>query len=381
MNNFYFDNAATSYPKPETVYLAVVDAMRSVGASPGRGGYRQSLDASRLLFLTRELVASLFGVVDASRIIFTHSATEALNLALCGVLKAGDHVVTSSMEHNSLIRPLNRLREEVGIEYTVIQASNNGYIDPEDVRTVVTSKTRMIAVAHVSNVCGVIQPIDELSRIARDVGALFLLDAAQSAGTVEIDVQANGIDLLAAPGHKGLYGPQGTGFLYVAPSIALRPILAGGTGTASSKLEQPTDMPEGFEAGTHNLPGIAGLKAGIEFVKNVGVTALGEHERSLVGHLAESLLNNSFITIHGFSDLARHNGVLSFNVVGKDPSTLAYQLDQRFKIAVRAGLHCAPGAHKTIGTFPAGTVRISPGWFTSDEDIAFVSDAIVQCNS
>lgn len=353
--------------------------MRTVGASPGRGGYRQSLEASRILYSLRESVASLFAINDASRVIITHSATEALNIAVRGVLRAGDHVITSSMEHNSLLRPLHLLRQE-GVDCTVVQADSDGYLDPDDVRRVLTPRTRMIAVAHVSNVCGVVQPVDELARVAKESGALFLLDAAQSAGTLEIDVQATGIDLLAVPGHKGLYGPQGTGFLYVAPGISLTPLMAGGTGTSSSFLEQPTIVPEGYESGTHNLPGIAGLKAGIDFVKSVGVTNLGNHERKLVAGLSKSLLACSAVLLHGYSDPTRHNGVLSINIVGKDSSAVAFELDHAFGIAVRAGLHCAPSAHKTIGTFPGGTIRVSPGWFTTDEDIAFIFNAIVQCS-
>jgi len=376
--NLYFDNAATTHPKPESVYKDLCDTMRNVAASPGRGAYRQSLDASRILFSTRESVASLFNIDDASRVIFTHNATGALNLALRGLLESGDHVVTTSMEHNSVMRPLHSLQKQ-GVSYTVVQGSNDGFIDPAKLGKAMTSRTRIVVASHVSNVCGVIQPIEELAAIARAAGAFFLLDAAQSAGSINIDVQKFGIDLLAAPGHKGLYGPQGTGLLYVAPAVRLSPILAGGTGTDSTSLEQPYNLPDGFEAGTHNVPAIAGLKAGVDFVKNIGVENIGKHERRLVALLAESLMDNKYVTLHGYSDKTPHAGLLSFSIAGKDPSAVAFELDSRFGIAVRGGLHCASMAHKTIGTFPAGTVRLSPGWFTSDEDIAFVSDAIVQC--
>lgn len=376
--NLYLDNAATSHPKPDAVYQAVSDAMRNIAASPGRGAHRKSLDASRLLFSARESVASLFNISDASRIIFTYNATGALNLALRGLLQAGDHVVTTSMEHNSVMRPLHAL-SAAGVEYTVVQASSDGLIDPAEFRRAMTARTKMVVVSHVSNVCGVIQPVQELAAIAHSAGAFFMLDAAQSAGSVVIDVKALGVDLLAVPGHKGLYGPQGTGLLYVATGVPLRPIVAGGTGTDSTCLEQPYSMPEGFEAGTHNMPGIAGLKAGVDFVRSVGVDVIGRHEQRLASLLAESLLRNSSIKLYGYSDTIPHAGVISFSVAGKDPSDIAFELDQRFGIAVRAGLHCAPLAHKTIGSFPAGTVRIAPGWFTSDEDIAFASDAIVQC--
>jgi len=376
--SIYLDNAATSYPKPESVYQAVMHAMREVGASPGRAGHRRSLEATRIMFQAREAAATLFCVPDASRIIFTHSATEALNLALRGTLRPGDHVVTTSMEHNSLTRPLHLL-QKLGVEQTIVQAGPDGAIDPDDIRRAVMPRTRMIAIGHVSNVSGTIQPIDSISAIARAAGALFLLDAAQSAGSLPIDVVTSAIDLLAAPGHKGLYGPQGTGLLYVADHVALSPLLAGGTGTSSTSEDQPDTVPEGFESGTHNLPGIAGLKAGMEFVMEQGVAAIGEHERGLVTYAIELLQVVPQVTLHCPADPALRGAVLSFTVAGKDPTEVAFELDQYFDIAVRAGLHCAPRAHRTLGTFPGGTVRMSPGWFTTREDIAMFCEAVVQC--
>ncbi|MBK5275066.1 MAG: aminotransferase class V-fold PLP-dependent enzyme [Desulfuromonadales bacterium] len=376
--SIYLDNAATSYPKPEEVYQAVMNAMREVGASPGRGGHRRSLEAGRIVFQAREAAAALFCAPDSSRFIFTHSATESLNMALRGTLLPGDHVITTSMEHNSLARPLHLLQRQ-GVELTVVQAGPDGRVDPVNIRRVLTPRTRMIAVGHVSNVSGTIQPIEALSAIAREAGALFLLDAAQSAGCVPIDVIGSGIDLMAVPGHKGLYGPQGTGLLYVAPHVALRPLLTGGTGTNSTSEEQPVTMPEGFEAGTHNLPGIAGLKAGIEFVMKQGVAAIADHERALVCAARERLQALAGVTLYGPSDPVLRAAVLSFTIAGKDSSWVAFELDQRFDIAVRAGLHCAPRAHRTLGTFPGGTVRVSPGWFTSLEDIAMLVNAVEKC--
>jgi cysteine desulfurase family protein len=376
----YLDNAATSYPKPESVYQAVMHAMRDVGASPGRGGHRRSLEAGRIMFQAREAAAALFSVPDSSRIIFTHSATEALNMALRGILVPGDHVITSSMEHNSLARPLHLLQQQ-GILLTIIQAGSDGRIDPTDVARALTPQTRMIAVGHVSNVSGTIQPIAAIAAIAREAGALFLLDAAQSAGCVPINVVSCGIDLLAVPGHKGLYGPQGTGLLYVAAGVPLKPLLTGGTGTNSTSEDQPVSLPDGFEAGTHNLPGIAGLKAGMEFVLEQGAAVIGDHERCLVTYAIERLQEVPGITLHCPADAALRAAVLSFTVAGHDSSAIAFQLDQRFDIAVRAGLHCAPRAHRSLGTFPDGTVRMSPGWFTTREDIAIFTDAVVTCLS
>ena len=353
-------------------------AMREIGASPGRGGHRRSLEAGRIMFQAREAAAELFSAPDSSRIIFTHSATESLNMALRGTLVPGDHVVTSSMEHNSLARPLHLLQRQ-GIRVTVVQAGSDGRIDPSEVARALTPHTRMIALGHVSNVSGTIQPIGAISAVAREAGVLFLLDAAQSAGCVPIDVVSGGIDLLAVPGHKGLYGPQGTGLLYAAPHVTLKPLLAGGTGTNSTSEDQPETLPDGFEAGTHNLPGIAGLKAGIEFVLEQGVAEIGAHERSLVSLAIEMLRGVPGIKLHCPADAALRGGVLSFTIAGTDSSALAYELDQRFDIAVRAGLHCAPQAHRTLGTFPDGTVRMSPGWFTTREDIAIFAHAVVTC--
>ncbi|MSN25774.1 MAG: aminotransferase class V-fold PLP-dependent enzyme [Geobacter sp.] len=378
--SIYLDNAATSFPKPENVYQAVIDAMREVGASPGRGGHRRSLEAGRIMFMARETVAGLFSIPDSSRIIFTHNATGALNLALHGILTAGDHVVTTSMEHNSLLRPLHAL-QNTGVEVTIVEAGSDGLVSPDDVKSAIRSNTRMIAVGHVSNVCGAIQPIRQLSAACHDAGALFLLDAAQSAGYVEIDVMSSEIDLLAAPGHKGLLGPPGTGLLYVAPHVELKPIVEGGTGTSSTSLEQPLMMPDGYEAGTHNLPGIAGLKAGIEFILERGIDTIMQHERSLITEATKMLSTINGIKFYGPVDPAKRGAVLSFNVDGIDASMLAAELDHDFDIAVRAGLHCAPLAHRTIGSMPGGTLRMSPGWSSTLEEIAIFSDAVVQCVS
>lgn len=378
--SIYLDNAATSYPKPEQVYQAVNHALREVGASPGRGGHRRSLEAGRIMFLAREAVARLFSIPDSSRIIFTHNATGALNLALHGTLLAGDHVITTSMEHNSLLRPLYALRRE-GVELTVVPAGSDGIVDPEQISRALRPSTRMLAVGHVSNVCGSIQPIAEIAAICRAAGALFLVDAAQSAGYIDLDVVSTGIDLLAAPGHKGLLGPPGTGLLYVAPGVALRPTVEGGTGTSSTSEEQPLTMPDGFEAGTHNLPGIAGLKAGVEFILERGIDAIRRHEQSLIMEAEQLLRRIPGVTVYGPKDPGLRASVLSFNLAGVDASLLAAQLDHDFDIAVRAGLHCAPQAHRTLGTLPEGTLRISPGWFSTREEIAFFSEAVIQCVS
>ncbi|MEI6209168.1 MAG: aminotransferase class V-fold PLP-dependent enzyme [Desulfuromonadales bacterium] len=376
--SIYLDNASTSFPKPEPVYQAVIHAMRQVGASPGRGGHRRSLEAARIMFQAREAVAGLFSISDSSRVIFMNNATGALNLALHGTLAQGDHVITTSMEHNSLLRPLHALRR-VGVEVTVVQAGPDGVVNPDNIRQEVRVNTRMIAISHISNVCGAIQPIVRISEICHEAGALYLVDAAQSSGCLDINVTSTGIDLLAVPGHKGLLGPPGTGFLYVAPHVRLKPILEGGTGTDSTSEEQPLTVPEGFETGTHNLPGIAGLKAGIDFILEKGINTILQHERGLLAEAEQQLSSIPGLTIFGPKDCTLRGAVLSFTISGIDASLLAAELDQGFDIAVRAGLHCAPQAHRTLGTFPGGTIRLSPGCFNTLEEIVFFSDAVVQC--
>lgn len=374
----YLDNAATTFPKPEAVYDAIQHVMRTVGASPGRGGYRQSLEAGRVLFQARETAAGFFSITDSSRVIFTHNATGALNLALQGTLEPGDHVITTSMEHNSLLRPLYALRAK-GVEVSIVTSSSDGVVAVEEIRSAMRENTKLLAVSHVSNVCGAIQPIGELAALCREAGVLFLVDAAQSAGYLPVDVEKLGIDLLAVPGHKGLLGPTGTGFLYVAPHVELKPVLHGGTGSHSTAEEQPLVMPDGFEAGTHNLPGIAGLQAGMEFLTERGISAVHQHEQSLLLQAERALRSIPGVTVYGPADPSRRCSVLSFTAAGVDPALLAAELDHGFDIAVRAGLHCAPLAHRTLGTLPGGTVRLSPGWATTSEEIAFFSDAVVQC--
>lgn len=366
--DLHLDNAATSFPKPEQVYLAVENTMRRVGVSPGRGGYGRGVEASRLVFEAREAVADFFRIADSSRVVFTHSATEALNLAVRGLLKPGDHVVTSTMEHNSLARPLHEMsRRSVDISW--VEADGEGFIDPERVRAEIRPDTRLVALTHCSNVTGTVQAIEEIGRITRAAGVPLLVDAAQSAGHLPIDVQRMKIDLLAAPGHKGLLGPQGTGFLYIDEGITLEPVVTGGTGSSSQSLDQPESMPERYESGTLNLPGIAGLKAGIEYIRQIGLQDISRHEKSLLQRIVAGLEQIDGVAVHGPRDPERRCGVVSFTVAGIDPSRIGFQLDRDHGISVRVGLHCAPLAHKTIGTFPAGTVRVSPGYFTTEADI------------
>ena len=366
--SIYLDNAATTFPKPEQVYRAVERALREIGVGPGRGSHRRGLEASRLVFEAREAIAALFSVRDSSRIVFTHSATEALNLAILGLLKPGDHVVSTTMEHNSLVRPLH-LAEQRGVEVTWVAGDRSGMVESRQIGAAIRGNTRLVAVSHCSNVTGTIQPVGEIGLLTKSAGIPLLVDAAQSAGIMPIDVNDLNIDLLAVPGHKGLFGPQGTGILYIAAGVELMPLMVGGTGGLSASIEQPDMLPERFESGTLNTPGIAGLLAGVEFVGATGIAAIRRKEVALVAPLVAGLHSIPGVVPFGPRSLELRGGPVSFAVTGHDPAQIGYRLDQEYDIAVRVGLHCAPQAHRTIGTFPGGTIRVSPGYFNTEQDI------------
>jgi cysteine desulfurase/selenocysteine lyase len=372
--SIYLDNAATSFPKPEAVYRAINRAMREVGANPGRGGHRMAVEASRLVFEAREAVAAFFGAEDSSRIVFTPSATEALNIALFGLLRPGDRVVTSTMEHNAVTRPLRALQQR-GVVVEKVAADSRGFVDPEDIRRAAAG-ARMVVLCHCSNVTGTLQAIEEIGPWCRKEGILFLVDAAQSAGLFSLNVEAMGIDLLAAPGHKGLMGPPGTGVLYVREGLRPEPLIYGGTGGNSQSDLPPEDLPERLESGTLNLPGLAGLKAGIEFLMGEGVANVRARERELMARLISGLRKISGLHLFGPLEPKFHGGVLSFNIEGRDPTEVGFLLDRDHGIFTRVGLHCAPDAHRTIGTFPRGTVRVSPGYFNTAEHIESLVAAV-----
>jgi len=372
--SLFLDNAATSFPKPDSVYRAMDAAMREIGVAPGRGGYQQSLAAARLVFAARSALAGFFGVPDSSRLVFTHSATESLNIAVSGLLKPGDHVVSSTMEHNALVRPLNLMRER-GVEVSFVQGDRDGTVSERAVAGALRRNTRLVALAHCSNVTGTVQPIGEIARAAKAGGALFLVDAAQSAGYFPIDTQEMGIDLLAAPGHKSLFGPPGTGILAVAPGILLDPLLVGGTGGNASSPTQPEEMPERFESGTMNTPAIAGLKAGLDFILETGLDQIRAKGKLLLGQLLGGLRATPGVTLYG-PERAERGSAVSFNLEGRDPAALGFVFDHDYDICVRVGLHCAPDVHRTIGSYPAGTVRVSPGFFTSEADIDYFLKAL-----
>ncbi|MCS6975873.1 MAG: aminotransferase class V-fold PLP-dependent enzyme [Gemmatales bacterium] len=377
MNIVYLDNAATSFPKPESVYLTLDRFARTALANPGRAGHKMALEAEHELDTGRHLLNQLFHGVAPERFIFTLNCTDALNMALKGVLREGDHVITTDLEHNSVSRPLRAMELAGFISLTRIASDRDGLTDPDAVAKAIGSRTRLIAMTHASNVLGTIQPVAEIGRIARQHDVLFLVDAAQTAGTVPIDVQTMHIDLLAFPGHKGLFGPTGTGALYVGPRAKLRPWREGGTGGDSSSPTQPTELPYYLEGGTPNVLGVAGLNAGIRFVMERGPEELRRHEVALTDQLAKGL-SDLGCRVFGCRDPQRCVGTLSFKSETLAAGDLAAILDSEFRIAIRPGLHCAPYVHKAQGTFPDGTVRVSPGPFNTSADIEYLLSALRQ---
>ncbi|HEY67689.1 MAG TPA: aminotransferase class V-fold PLP-dependent enzyme [Thermoflexia bacterium] len=376
----YFDNAATSWPKPPGVVEAMVHFMDDVGANPGRSGHRLSVEAGRIVYDAREAVAELFNAPDPLRVVFGLNVTEALNLALRGLLRPGDHVITSSMEHNSMMRPLRALERE-GVEVTVVRCSPEGFLDPADVEKALRPNTVMIALNHASNVVGALLPVAEVARIARQHGLLLLVDAAQTAGAYPIDVQADGIDLLGFTGHKSLYGPMGTGGLIIGERVdpaRLEPLKRGGTGSRSELEEQPDFLPDMCESGTPNAVGLAGLAAGVRWVLERGVETIRAHEVALTQRLIDGLREIPGVTVYGGLDATRQTATVSFNIAGLEPSEVGLRLDEEYGIMCRVGLHCAPAAHRTIGTFPVGTVRFGLGAFSTVEEIDAALEAVRQ---
>jgi len=367
----YFDNAATSWPKPPGVAEAMVRFINDVGANPGRAGHRLAVQAGRIVYSAREAVAELFNVPDPLRVVFGHNVTEALNLALRGLLRPGAHVVTSSMEHNSMMRPLRAL-ERQGVALTVVPCSPEGVLDPAAVEAVLRPDTVMIALNHASNVVGTLLPVADVAALARDYDLLLLVDAAQTGGAYPIDVQADGIDLLAFTGHKSLCGPMGTGGLVVGERVdvaRLEPLKRGGTGSRSEHEEQPDFLPDMCESGTPNAVGLAGLDAGVRWVLERGVAAIRTHEVTLAQRLIDGLSGIRGVTVYGELDATRQTATVSFNVAGLEPSDVGLRLDEAYGIMCRVGLHCAPAAHKTIGTFPVGTVRFGLSAFNTLEEV------------
>jgi cysteine desulfurase family protein len=371
VRRIYLDNAATSWPKPEAVYRAVEQYLRTNGAAAGRGVYRDAVDADRGIESARQRVAKLIHAPDPSRIAFTLNATDALNLAIHGLVRPGDRVVTTELEHNSVLRPLRFLEQKRDVSVTRVACDQAGLVDLDALRTALKNPPKLLAITHASNVTGSIQPLSTIVELAHAAGTKVLVDAAQSAGQLPIDVQALGVDLLAASGHKGLLGPLGTGFLYVKSGLEaeLEPLRQGGTGTKSDEDLQPDSLPDRYESGNANVPGLTGLAAGLEHVLTEGGEAIYAREQGLIDRLMAGLAELPAIRMVGPPPGQPRVGLVAFTVEGYDPRELAALLDANFGIQVRAGLHCAPLIHKRLGAWPTGTVRMSVGPFTTDDDI------------
>lgn len=366
----YLDNAATSWPKPPQVQEAMIAYLQHVGGSAGRSGHRMSIEASRVVYQTREAVAELFGVDDPSRIAFTKNSSEALNVAIFGCLQEGDHVITSSIEHNSVMRPLRYLEQQHIIDLTVVPCSpTTGCLDPDEVRRALRPRTRLIAMVHASNVIGNVLPIGDIGAVARQAGVPFLVDASQTAGAFPIHVEWDHIDLLAFTGHKSLLGPTGTGGLYVREGIEVRPLMRGGTGSRSEVELQPDFMPDQLETGTLNVIGLAGLGASVRYLLEVGVASVCSHEQKLLQRFLEGCRELPRVVVYGPQEVKQRVGLVSFNILDQSPSRVGLLLDQRFGIMARVGLHCAPAAHRTLGTYPTGTVRFGFGLFNTLEQV------------
>ena len=372
----YLDNAATSFPKPKNMLIAMNHCMATYCGNPGRSGHWMSMKTGEEIYQARKAVADLFHIQDSSRIIFTANTTDALNLGIKGVLNRGDHVITTTMEHNSVLRPLKSLEGD-GIETTIVRCRENGMLDIEGINKGIKENTKLIICTHASNVTGTIMPIREIGRLAEKKKILFFVDGAQSAGSVPINVEEMNIDMLAVPGHKGLLGPMGTGFLYAREGIALRHLKEGGTGTNSRELYQPLEYPEGYESGTVNAPGIIALCHSVKIVSKIGVETIGSYETELTEMLDQELRNLKNVTVYG-PTCDKKTGIVLFNIAKLNCEEVSDRLSREYGIASRAGFHCAGLAHKTIGTYETGAVRLSVGPYNTRKEIKFTIRAVYQ---
>lgn len=382
----YLDNAATSFPKPPGVIEAMNRYFTELGASPGRGGYAESVESGRLMTECRKAVCRLIGGTSPVHVIFTLNCSDALNMAIKGLAGGGGggigHAICTDLDHNSILRPLNALMDRGVMDVTRVAVDPvTGLVDPAEIRRAVRPNTKMIAVTHASNVTGTVQPIREIGKIAREVAVPFIVDAAQSLGHVPIDVAEDCIDLLAAPGHKFLMGPLGTGFLYMRPGMekVVKTIKEGGTGSVSENDRQPEFMPDKYESGSHNAPGIIGLLAGINWLLERGVEKIWTHDQHLVRTFLEGIHRVEGLRYFGPQGVANRIGVFSVRIEGYEPNELAALLEKEYGLLTRAGLHCAPHAHRTIGTAErGGTTRLSFGPFLSPQDVKFAADALAE---
>ena len=372
----YLDNGATTFPKPKVVTDKIMECSLGYAGNPGRSGHKLAMKMDLEIYETREKICKLINGTEVLNVIFTFNATDSLNLAIKGVLEEGDHVITTSMEHNSVLRPLNQLRKEGKIELSIVYADDKGYIDPQKIFEALTPNTKMIVTTHMSNVFGTIVDIKAIGDFCKENNILYLVDASQSIGVLDIDVQEMNIDLLAFPGHKALFGPMGTGALYIKEGIIVKPLKEGGTGSYSHSIDQPDLYPDSLESGTPNGVGIIALGKGIDFINEVGLENIRNHEMSLKNHFIELLKDNEDVILYGTLD-DKQGAVVSLNVKDMDSSEISYILSDEFDIYTRPGFHCAPLAHKTMGTEELGAIRFSFGYYNTLEEIDKTVEALL----
>lgn len=365
----YLDNAATSFPKPECVYREMDHCFREYCANPGRGGHSLSVKAGMAVMESRTNLCRLFNISEPMRLVFTKNATEALNIAIKGIARSGCHIITTGMEHNSVMRPLRTMERDKGIELTVVNGNDLGEIEPDEIRRAIKKNTTLIVCTLSSNVNGIIMPVVEIGKIARSYGVMFLVDASQGAGSIQLDLKSQNIDMLAVPGHKGLLGPQGTGCLYVREGVTIHSLIEGGTGSKSELTYQPEIMPDLLESGTLNTPGIVGLGSGAGFIEELGMENINTHKNKLVTLLTEGFKDIRGIRLYSVPDKKRNSGIVAMNLCQVDSTEISFLLDRDYDICTRAGLHCAPGAHNTLGTQTGGIVRFSVGCFNTIDEI------------
>jgi cysteine desulfurase / selenocysteine lyase len=366
----YLDNSATSYPKPESVYVFIDRFFRKSGVNPGRSGYELCVEAGELQNDTRKLLTKLFNGRDPNRLCFCYNATDALNLIIFGMLREGDHAITTTLEHNSVLRPLYHLSQRGGVDVDYVSFNGSGFVDPEEIRRRFRSNTKLVIVNHGSNVIGTIQPIKAIGRICREHGVPFAIDASQTAGQTPIDLQDANVDVIAFTGHKSLMGPTGIGGLYVGEDVSIRPTRAGGTGVRSAERFHPEEYPYRLEFGTPNILGIAGLNAGVSWIRDRGIASIAAHEMRLTAKLRDGLRDIDRVILYGQDDLSNHLPVLAFNVDGLEALDTGTLLDVDHDIACRTGLHCAPLVHEQLGTAKIkGSVRFGIGPFNTEDDI------------
>lgn len=371
----YFDNAATSYPKPDEVYSVLIETMRNKGGNPGRGSHRIAIEAFRAVYETRVKLAKLFNIDYPLRIAFTQNATMSLNFAIKGVLEKGDHVITTSLEHNSVLRPLFSMEEQKKIDLTIVEADYQGLISLDDIEKSIQENTKAIVITHASNLTGTIIPIEKIGEIAKKHGIILIVDASQSAGILEIDVDKMNIGILCFTGHKSLFGPQGTGGIYLRKGVEIKPLMEGGSGSHSKLKRQPQEMPDLLECGTLNAPGIAALGAGVDFILKTGMENIRKHEDEITEVFIKGVKGIEGVRVYG-PETGKRTPVVALNIGDIDPAELSALLDEEYDIAVRPGMHCAPLAHKSIGTYETGAVRFSFGYFNTAKEITEAITAV-----